>query len=133
MRLSPADLPRGDHERSVLDRTGAQERLPVRATRYGCECRRNRERGGAAQSEDAEELGEAQVVTDREPKLELAGAGGCDVLSRALVLGLPVFGSLDLDVEHVELAVGGRDLAVRADQHRRVEGLAAVAGILGNA
>ena len=56
-----------------------------------------------------------------------------EVVSRALVLGLAVLGALDLDVEHVELAVGGRDLPRGVDQDRGVVRLAAVGGVLGNA
>ena len=43
-----------------------------------------------------------------------------DLLARALVLGLAVDDAADLDVEHVDLAVDGRDLAVAVDQQRRV-------------
>ena len=121
-----ADLVGGDHERLVLDRAGAQEHLPVVA-RGG-----ERERGGhgdharAAHREDAVQLGEAQVVADRQAELDaVGGLRQHDLLAAVLVLGLAVRAPADLDVEHVDLAVDRADFAVGADVHRGVGALLA--------
>ena len=102
-----ADLVGGDHERLVLDRAGAQQDLPVLA-RGG-----ERERGGhgedarAAGGELAVELGEAQVVTDAQAQLDaVGGRREHDLVARLVGLRLAVDAAADLDVEHVDLAVG---------------------------
>src|SRR5215207_6530152 len=133
VRLRLPNLACGDHERRVLDRAGAQQDFPMGAAGHGREGGRNREGAGAAQGEDAKELGEAKVITDSEAQLELARGRGDEIVTRTLVLGLPVLGALDLYVEHVKLAIGRDDLAARIDENRRVEGLVAVARVLGEA
>ena len=49
--------------------------------------------------------------------------GDDDLVAGLLVLGLAVGDAADLDVEHVDLAVGGEVVAVGADQRRGVEEL----------
>ncbi len=104
-----AELVGGDHEGLVLDRAGAHERAPVIA-RGG-----QRERGGQrhdprpADGEDAEQLGEAQVVADRQAQLDACGgAREHDLLARLLQRRLAVGAPADLHVEHVNLAVHRR-------------------------
>ena len=116
-----ADLVGGDHERLVLDRPGAQERLPVVA-RGG-----QREGGGhgdhacAAHGQDAVQLGKAQVVADGQPQLHaIGGLRGDDLLARLLERRLAVRAPAQLHVEHVQLAVRGPQLALRVHVHARV-------------
>ena len=87
---------------------------------------------GAADGEDPVQLGEAEVVTDGQPDVEVADRRGDDVLARLLVGGLAVGDPARVDVEHVDLAVDREVLAVGADQDRGVEGLLAVADALGD-
>ena len=116
-----ADLVGGDHERLVLDRARAQQDLPVRARRRDGEGGRHGDDPRAADREDPVELREADVVADRQAQPDAAGGrADDDLLARLLVLGLAVDHALDDDVEHVDLAVGGADLAVGADVQRRV-------------
>jgi hypothetical protein len=87
------------------------------------------EDAGAAQGEDPVQLGEAQVVADAEAEGEVAERRRDDLLARLLVLGLAVGDAADVDVEHVDLAVGGEVVAVGADQDRGVEGAAGGPGL----
>ena len=107
------DLVGGDHERLVLDRSGAQQRLPVVARRRQRKRRRQHDHARAAHGEDPEQLGKAQVVTDRQAQLHAVGGyAGDDLLARLLDLGLVVGAAVDLDVEHVHLAVHRLDLTL---------------------
>ena len=72
---------------------------------------RDRDHAGAADREDPVELREAEVVADAEPEPEAAGVGADDLVAGLLAIGLAVADAADVDVEHVELAVGGDDLA----------------------
>ena len=113
-----ADLVGGDHERLVLDRARPHERLPVVARRRQRERRRQRDHARPAHGEDPVELGEAQVVADRQPQLDaVGGLREHDLLARLLELGLAVGAPADLDVEHVHLAIHRPDLALRVDVH----------------
>ncbi len=119
-----ADLVGRDDEGLVLDRPRPDQRLPVVARR------RQRERGGnrddprAPDGEDPVELGEAQVVADGQAQGRAAGGFRQDDLGARILGGrLAVDGARDLDVEHVDLAVDGLDLAVGADVDARVGGL----------
>ena len=71
--------------------------------------------------EDARQLGEAQVVADRQAEAAAVGElGRDDLVAGRLVLGLAVGAPADLDVEHVDLAVDRAVLAVGADVDARV-------------
>ena len=75
----------------------------------------------APQREDPVQLGEAQVVADRQPQADAAGGLRHDDLVRRLgALGLAVLDVADHHVEHVDLAVDGLELAVGADVDGRV-------------
>ena len=117
-----ADLVGGDHEALVLDRTGAKQRLPVVAGGREREGGRDREQLGAALGQGAVQLGEADVVTDghAEGVAAVAERGHDHLVPGLLASRLGVHGPIDLDIEHVELAVGGLDLAVGADVEARV-------------
>ena len=74
----------------------------------------------AARRERAEQLGEAQVVADRQAQLDaVGGRAQHDLLAGLGDGGLAVGASLDLDVEHVQLAVGRAQLARRVRRARR--------------
>ena len=119
-----ADLVRGDHERLVLDRSRAQQRLPVVARRRERERGRQRERASAAHSEDPVELREAHVVANREAELQaIRGLRENDLIAGVLQVRLAIRAPGDFDVEHVQLAIDGLDLAVRIDVHARVREL----------
>ena len=75
MRRRLTDLVGGEDEGLVLDRPRPQQHLPVIAAGGRGEGGGNGEDAGAAQGEDAEELREAQVVTDAEAGDQLADRG----------------------------------------------------------
>ena len=54
------------------------------------------------------------------------------LLARRLVVGLAIDGPIDLDVEHVDLAVGRLDLAVGPDVQRGVAQLGLAVDALGD-
>ena len=122
MRRRRADLVGGEDEDLVLDRAGAQQHLPVVPAGGGGEGRGDGEEAGAAQGEDAEQLREAQVVADGETKDRAVDGRRDDLLARLLEVRLAVGDAADVDVEHVDLAVGGEVGAVGADQDGSVEG-----------
>ena len=62
----------------------------------------------APQGEDPVELGEAEVVTDGQADRDAAGVADDDLVPGLLGLGLAVGDVLDVDVEHVDLAVDAR-------------------------
>ena len=107
MRRRRAELVRGDHEGLVLDRPGAQQHLPVVASGGQRERRGHGEQPRAADGEDPVELGEAQVVADAEPDLDPGRLGDDDLVAGLLARRLAVADPADVDVEHVDLAVGG--------------------------
>src|SRR3954454_1616564 len=110
------DLSGGDHEDLVLDRTGADEDLPVRLTGDLREGGRQRDDGGPADGEDAKELGKPKVVTDGQAeRLAVAELRQDDLVTGLLGGRLLVFDVADDDVEHVDLPVDGVDVAVRRD------------------
>ena len=86
----------------------------------------HRDHRRAADREDPVELGEAEVVADRHAEGDAVEPArqrrGDDLGAGLLVLGLAVGDAADVDVEHMDLAVGGLDLPVGADQDRGVEG-----------
>ena len=126
-----ADLVGGDHERLVLDRPRPHERLPVVARRRQREGGRDRDDPRTPDGEDPVELGEAQVVADRQSEPHAAGRlREHDLLAGLLELGLAVDAPADLDIEHVHLAVDGADLARGVDVHRGVRELLPPAQLL---
>ena len=102
---------------------------------------RGREREGGGDGDDARaaarelavELGEAQVVTDAQAQLDAAGgARDDDLVARLVGVGLAVAGPADLDVEHVDLAVGRARLAVGAEVHGGVADAVGALDVLGD-
>ena len=65
-RVVVADLAGRDHVALVLDRPGPQQHLPVVATGVGGEGRRHQQHAGAGDGQLPVQLGEAQVVADRQ-------------------------------------------------------------------
>ncbi len=76
-----ADLVGGDDERLVLDRARAQEDLPVVARRRDGEGRGHGEDARAADREDPVQLGEADVVADRQAEPDAARASAMTTIS----------------------------------------------------
>ncbi len=86
-----AHLVGGNHKRLVLDRARPDERLPVVACGRQRERRGQRDHARAAHGEDAEQLGKAQVVADRQPSSTPSGGlAEHDLLARMLDVGLAV-------------------------------------------
>jgi hypothetical protein len=119
-----ADLVGGDHEGLVLDRACAKKDFPVIARRRDGERGGDRDDARAPHGEDAVELGEADVVTDREAELDAGGrVREHDLIARVLDVGLAVGVSADFDVEHVDLAVDSAQLTAGIHVHARVREL----------
>ena len=126
-----ADLVGGDDEALVLDRPRAHQHLPVIARGRQRERGGHRDQLGAAQGEDPVELGEAQVVADAHAQLQAVGElGHHDLVAGILGGGLGVHGTVDLDVEQVDLAVDRLDLPVGPDVDAGVEALLGVLDVL---
>ena len=90
---------------------------------------------GAGQRQRSIQLGEAQVVADRQADRDAIDVGARPVASPAVTRADSVSTGpgVDRDVEQVDLAVRRRDRAVRGDQHARVVGASSIAGRLGDA
>src|SRR5262249_36118963 len=80
-----------------------------------------------AQRLDAEELGEAEVVTDAHPERQLAGIGDDDLPAGTDRRRLLVREPLDVDVEEMDLPVDRGDLTGAVEQARGVRQLSAIA------
>ncbi len=130
-RAQPAgmgsDLVGGDHERLVLDRARTHEHLPVIAGGRQGEGRGQGKDPRAGHGEDAKQLGEAQVVADRQAQIDarragLAGGGLAehDLLAGQLDVGLAVGAPVDVYVEHVQLAIHRAHTARGGDVHAGV-------------
>src|SRR5437867_4764500 len=92
------------------------------------EVRRNGDKLRTVECEDAIELGEAHVVTDREAEPPVLDLDDDRLVAGLLRLRLPVDDTADLDIEQVDLAIGPDDLPVRVEDDARVRALfAAVA------
>ena len=74
-----AELGGCDHVRLILDRAGAEQRLPMRFAGWESECARNRDDLCAGKSEAPIEFREAQVVADAESDRAERSLGGNDV------------------------------------------------------
>jgi len=91
------------------------------------EGRRHEQHFGAAQRQGAIQLGEAHVVADREAEGHGDPRPGHDPRRDHLVAGheivrLAIDRGTRYGVEQVDLAVDGKDLALRPEQHGSVEG-----------
>jgi hypothetical protein len=118
----PADLGRRHDIRAVLDRPGAQQHLPVVAPGPLSEVGGHGQDLGAGQGKRAVQLGEAQVVADRQAQGRPDDLGGDQSMPSGHARRLGVTGPvIDGDVEQVELAVERRDGTVGRDQRRAVE------------
>src|SRR5215204_4657580 len=94
--------------------------MPVILAGRRREMRRNSDELRTFEREDAIQLGEADVVTDREPDLPVLRFGNDGFLARLFRLGLPVDDAADLDVEEVDLAIKRDDLTVGVEDEARV-------------
>ena len=112
----PADLRRGEDPGAVLDGPRAEQDLPVVAAGPLREVGRDRQDLGAGQGERPVQLREAQVVADRQTEPDAVDVGARPASSPAVTRADSVSAgpALDGDVEQVDLAVAGGDLAVRA-------------------
>ena len=129
-----ADLRRGEDVRGVLDRPRPEQHLPVVAPGALREVGRDGQDRRAGQRERAVELGEAQVVADRQADRGAVDRGRDQPVAGRHPgrLGVDRTG-LDRDVEQVDLAVPRGDRSVRGDQHGRVVRAVRVAARLGRA
>ena len=87
------------------------------------EGRRNREKRAAGLRQRAVERGKAQVIADGDAEPAPWQISHHGVFARRIAAQLPVaFPIGQIDVEHVDFIVAGRDLAVRIDQEAAVGG-----------
>ena len=128
----PADLRGRQDVGAVLDGAGPEQDLPVVAARSFGEVGRDREDLGPGQRECPVQLGEAQVVADRQPDPDSIDVGDDRPVAGAHPVRLAVDRAvLHRDVEEVDLPVPGDDRPVGREQHARVERPARVARRLG--
>jgi hypothetical protein len=96
------------------------------------EVRRHGREESALERQDAIELGETHVVTDRQsdgPALDLGDDG---LVPGLLGFGLAVHLATDVDVEEVNLAIGRNQLSARIEDEARVRQLVAAFAPLGD-
>src|SRR6266540_33872 len=120
--LVVTDLRRGEHVALVLDGARPQQHLPMVASGVQHERGRYHEHLGAIDGEPPVQLGEAQVVADRQAERHASdrhhhglGAGG----DRARLVVGDTAG--DLHVVQMDLPVGGGERAVAVEDQRSVE------------
>ena len=127
-----ADLRRGGDVELVLDRARAHEHVPVILAGRRREVRRHRYELRAFERQDAVELGEANVVTDREPDAPVLDLRDDGLVPRLLCLRLAVDDAPDLHVEEVDLPVRRDELAFGIEDEARVGELLASLTPLGD-
>ena len=104
-------------EALLLDRPRSQQHLPVRATGHLRERRRHADDLRAERHQPAVELGEPDVVADREPDAPQVGVVRDELLSRGEERGLAQrWLAGQVDIEQVDLAIARDDLAVAIEQ-----------------
>src|SRR5437899_7272668 len=109
-----------EHVGQVLDGARTQEDLPMVLARAIREGRRYREHPGPLAGQAPVQLGEAHVVADREADAAGGGFGDHDRFAALDRLRfLEVLEPGHVDVEEMDLAIGGERLALGSDQHRR--------------
>src|SRR5205085_4062117 len=87
--------------------------------------RRDRDDLRAVERQDAVQLGEANVVTDRQAELPVLRLRDDSLAAWLLRLRFAVDDAADLDVEQVDLAIDGGDLPARIEDDARVRPLLA--------
>ena len=122
---------RGREEPALrLDRSRAEQHVPVILSRHERERGRDREDLGAAIGERPVELGEPHVEADRKAELADRGVGHDDVGARGGAITLEeTHAAVDVDVEEMELPVGREPFPLRTEEHGRVVCAALVAGL----
>src|SRR5271156_2044403 len=101
-----AELGRRDHISLVLDRAGAQQRLPMRLAGGEGERARDRDNLCAGKSEAAIEFREAKVIADAESDRAERSRAGDDVGAGKLGVGLAHrYAAREIDVEEMNLAI----------------------------
>ena len=127
-----ADLRGGGDVELVLDRARAHEHVPVVLAGRRREVRRHRYELRAFERQDAVELGEANVVADREPDAPVLDLRDDGLVPRFLCLRLAVDDAPDLHVEEVDLPVRRDELAFGIEDEARVGELLASLPPLGD-
>src|SRR5581483_12494275 len=96
------------------------------------EVRRHGDELGAFEGEDAVQLRKANVVADGQTDGPVLDRGDDGLAARLLRLGLAVNVAADLDVEEVDLAIHGDELALRVEDAARVRELRAAVAAFGD-
>lgn len=110
-----------DDPAEVLDRPGPDERFPVILSGEERECGRDQQYLGASPRELSVQLRETEVVADRHAEACERRVGNDDLVTGFDLTALANRRSvIKVDVEEMDLPIGGVDLAVRTDQNRRV-------------
>src|SRR5215204_3694148 len=102
----------GDHVQLVLDRSGADQCLPVVLAGHEGECGRQQDGLRTLKRQDAKELRKAQVVADSESDRDAVDLSDGGDLSSRCYSGrlLEPSDAVEHDVIHVDLAVAGDDV-----------------------
>ena len=120
--LVAAALGRGEHPRACLDGTRAQQHLPMSLPGGTGEGAGHRQHTRPRLGEQAVEIGEAQVVADREPDDSRCGGGDHGTVAGFVVRRLlPALSAADLDIEHVDLVVARLQLTLRTEEAGAVD------------
>src|SRR6202158_3097147 len=128
-----AELRRRDDVSLVLDRTGANQRVPMRLAGRESEAARNRDDLGAAKGQAAVKLWEAQIVADAETDSTERRARGDDLATRQLYVGLlDGDAARQVNVEEMDFAIDSQARAVGSDQRGRVVAAVLAGHVLGD-
>ena len=108
--------------------------MPVRLAGLAGEGRRQGQHLCAGKRLCSEELRKAQIVTDRKTKPCIAEIGNNRLASRLIGRGFaPALALVEIDIEHMDLVVGGDQRTIRPEQKGAVGNLAVVARNRGRA
>lgn len=120
-----APLSGGDEVGLRLDGTGAEQGVPMRLAGGLSERGREGQHVGSERAFLGEELGEPEVITNREPESDLVvQIEGADLVASRVPEGLLEDGAVrEIHVEEVDLSVAGDELSSRKDGARVVRTL----------
>src|SRR5690606_31708828 len=120
-----ASLCGSNHPCAILDGASAQQYMPMGLAGLAGKGCRNRQNFGTSQCLSAEKLREPQVVANGNAKLTEGKLGDGGLVAGRIGCRLtPTLAIVEIDIEHVDLVIGGDQAAIGAEEKAAIRHLA---------